>query len=142
MPDHERLDQAIYIHLTIARGPSKRALAGTGQSRRRERPSAHSIATAILKGIRINHRIEKYGTAVPDAEVIDLLAEEIWNVPETTAKDLVGIDANKRDGAKRAITNVLLAALTRRYECTFFMPEYRGMGPSSHSPGRNIDAER
>lgn len=131
MPDHEQLDQSIYIHLTMSRGPAKRALAGTGQSRRRERPSAHWIATEIVKAIRRNHRIEKYGAAVPEEEVIDLLAEELWNVPEVTARELVGIDANKRDAAKRAITNVLLAALTSRYECTFFRPEYRGMGPST-----------
>lgn len=68
---------------------------------------------------------------MPDAEVIDLLAEELWNVPELTLKDLVGIDANKRDNAKRTITDVLLAALTTRYECTFFMPAYRGMGAST-----------
>lgn len=131
MSDHDRLDQTIYIHLTVAGGPSKRALAGTGQSRRRERPSAHRIATEIVKAIRINHRIERHGVNVPDAEVIDLLAEELWNVPELTLKDLVGIDANKRDNAKRTITDVLLAALTTRYECTFFMPAYRGMGAST-----------
>lgn len=142
MPDHHQLDQSIYIHLTTAHGPSKRALAGTGRSRRRERLSAHSIATEIVKAIRINHRIERYGATVPETEVIDLLAEELWNVPETMAKDLVGIDANKRDGAKRAITNVLLTALTRRYECTFFMPQYRGMGPSSHSQNSDVDADR
>lgn len=132
MPDHDQLDQMIYIHLTMAGGPSKRALAGTGQSRRRERPSAHRIATKIVTAIRINHRIELHGEAVPDAEVIDLLAEELWNVPVAIAKDLVGVDANKRDAAKRTITDVLLAALTSRYECTFFRPEYRGMGPSSY----------
>lgn len=132
MPDHDQLDQMIYIHLTIAPGPSKRALAGTGQSRRRERPSAHWIATEIVKAIHVNHRIERHGASVPEAEIIDLLAEELWNVPELTAREFVGIDANKRDAAKRTITNVLLAALTSRYECTFFRPEYRGMGPSSH----------
>jgi hypothetical protein len=93
--------------------------------------SAHSIATEIVKAIRINHRIERYGATVPEAEVIDLLAEEIWNLPAVTTKELVGIDANKRDAAKRTITNVLLATLTSRYECTFFRPEYRGMGPST-----------
>lgn len=142
MLNHEQLDQSIYIHLTVSHRSSKRALAGTGRSRRRERPSAHSIATSIVKGILINHRIELYGPAVPDGEVIDLLAEELWNVPDAITKELVGINANKRDGAKRAITNVLLTALTRRYECTFFMPEYRGMGTSSHSQGRDIDADR
>ncbi|WDZ81059.1 hypothetical protein PWG15_25260 (plasmid) [Ensifer adhaerens] len=95
-----------------------------------------------MKAIRINHRIERYGATVPEAEVIDLLAEELWSVPVATTKELVGIDANKRDAAKRTITNVLLAALTSGYECTFFRPEYRGMGPSSHSQDRNIDAER
>lgn len=132
MPDHDQLDQMIYINLTTARGPSKRALAGTGQSRRRERPSAHSIATEIVKAIHVNHRIERYGVTVPEVEIIDLLAEELWNVPAVTTKELVGIDASKRDAAKRTITNVLLAALTSRYECTFFRPEYRGMGPSSY----------
>ncbi|KSV84382.1 hypothetical protein [Sinorhizobium sp. GL28] len=131
MPDHDQLDQSIYIHLTTAHGPSKRGLAGTGRSRRRERLSAHSIATDIAKAIRINHRIERYGATVPEAEVIDLLAEELWNVPAVTTKELVGIDANKRDTAKRTITNVLLTALTSRYECTFFRPAYRGMGPST-----------
>lgn len=38
-----------------------------------------------------------------EAELIDLLAEELWNVPELTAKELVGVDANRRDAAKRTI---------------------------------------
>ncbi len=133
MPDHDQLDQAICIHLTMSGGPSKRALAGKGESRRRERPSVHRIATEIVKAIHRNHWIERYGATVPEAENIDLLAEELWNVPAVTTQELAGIDANKRDAAKRTITNVLLAALACRYECTFFRPEYRGIGPSSWS---------
>lgn len=55
-------------------------------------------------------------------------------MPEAIAKDFVGIDASKRDYAKAAITHALLTALTSRFECTFFQPEYRGMGPSSSRP--------
>ncbi|HEV7305237.1 hypothetical protein [Ensifer sp.] len=131
MPDHDKLGHSIYTRLTTAGEPSKRALAGTGQSRRRERQSAHSIATSVVNGILINHCIERHGETVPKAEVIDLLAEALWNVPETIAKELVGVDANKRDAAKRSITDVLLAALTSKYRCTHFVPKYRGMGPSS-----------
>ncbi|WVT72571.1 hypothetical protein QM996_13770 [Sinorhizobium chiapasense] len=132
MPDYKNLDQIIYIRLTTTRMPIKRAFAGTGQSRRREKSSARWIAQSIVKSVRINHRIERNGTAVDEAEIIDVLAEELWKVPETVAKDLVGIDANKRDDAKRTITSALLLAMTDRYECTFFMPEYHGMGPSSY----------
>lgn|GEM_PF-1985833 len=70
--------------------------------------------------------------AVAEAEIVELLAEELWKVPEAIAKDFVGIDARKRDDAKAAITQGLLTALTSHFECTFFQPEYRGMGPSSY----------
>ncbi|WP_104668180.1 hypothetical protein [Ensifer adhaerens] len=128
MTDHESLDQGIYIRLTTTRAPIKRAFAGTGQSRRREKSSADWIARSIVTGIRINHRIERDGVAVDDTEIIDLLAEELWKVPEAVAKDLVGIDANRRDDAKATITRALLAVLTSKYQCTFFRPEYHGMG--------------
>lgn len=132
MPDYKNLDQIIYIRLTTTRMPIKRAFAGTGQSRRREKSSARWIAQSIVTSIRINHRIERDGAAVDEAEIIDVLAEELWKVPEVIAKDLVGIDATKRDDAKAVITSALLSALTSRFECTFFMPEYHGMGPSSY----------
>lgn len=133
MSDHTKLDQGIYISLVTTREPIKRAFAGTGHSRRREKSSAHWIAGSIVKSIRVNHRIERNGVEADEAGIIDMLADELWKVPEVIAKDLVGIDANKRDDAKAAITRALLSALTSRFECTFFMPEYRGMGPSTHS---------
>ncbi|SFH27295.1 hypothetical protein [Ensifer sp. OV372] len=132
MSDHRNLDQGIYIRLVTTREPIKRAFAGTGKSRRRERSSAHWIAKSIVEGILGNHRIERNGGAVGETEIIDMLAEELWKVPEQTARDLVEIDANKRDAAKASITQVLLTALLDRYECTFFKPEYRGMGASSY----------
>ncbi len=89
-----------------------------------------------MEGISINHRIERGGAAVDETEIIDVLAEELWKVPEVIAKDLVGIDATKRDDAKAVITSALLSALTSRFECTFFMPEYHGMGPSSYQSSR------
>lgn len=135
MPDYKNLDQVIYIRLTTTRTPIKRAFAGTGQSRRREKSSAHWIAQSIVQGVRNNHRIERDGVAVDEAEIIDMLAEELWSVPETVAKALVGIDANKKDDAKRTITSMLLLAMTERYECTFFMPKYQGMGPSTYGSG-------
>lgn len=128
MADHKNLGQGIFISLVTTRMPIKRAFAGTGQSRGREKTSAASIARAIVAGIRINHRIERDAAAVDDMEIIDVLTEELWKVPEQTAKDLVGVDANKRDDAKAAITQALLSALVTRYECSFFMPEDRGMG--------------
>ncbi|ASY74366.1 hypothetical protein [Sinorhizobium fredii] len=131
MTDHKNLDQGICIRLTTTREPIKRAFAGTGQSRRREKSSANWIARSIVTGIRINHRIERDGVSVDDTEIIDLLAEELWKVPEAVAKDLVGIDANRRDDAKATITRGLLAALTSKYECTFFRPAYHGMGAST-----------
>ncbi|MFK0278596.1 hypothetical protein ACIQUG_33355 [Ensifer sp. NPDC090286] len=132
MPNHDQLDQAIYIHLTTTPAPAKRALAGTGQSRKRERPSAHRIATTIVKAIRKNHRIERHGVTVPESEIIDLLAEELWNVPEAIAKHLVGVDATKRDDAKQVITSALLSALTTRYECTFVRSGgASGLGPQT-----------
>jgi len=139
VPDYKNLDQVIYIRLTTTRTPIKRAYAGTGQSRRREKPSAHWFAKSIVEGIRINHRIERGGAAVDEAEIIGVLADELWKVSEAVAKDLVGIDANKRDNAKRTITSALLVAPTDRYECTFFMPKYHGMGPSSY--GRSGSGE-
>lgn len=129
----DQLDQGIFIRLTTTREPIKRAFAGTGRSRRREKSSTYWIAKSITEGIRINHRIERAGVSVDAAEIIDVLAEELWKIPEVMAKDLVGVDANKRDAAKRTITSTLLSALTSRFECTFFMPEYHGMGPSSYS---------
>ncbi len=136
MADHKNLSQGIFISLVTTRMPIKRAFAGTGQSRRREKTSAASIARAIVAGIRINHRIERDAIAVEESEIIEVLTEELWKVPEQTAKDFVGVDANKRDDAKAAITQALLSFLMSRYECTFFMPEYRGMGPSAHSSQR------
>ncbi|QRY70347.1 hypothetical protein JVX98_12715 [Ensifer sp. PDNC004] len=132
MSDHKNLDQGIYIGLVTTREPIKRAFAGTGQSRRREKTSAAAIARSIVESILRNHRIERGGEPVDEAEIIDVLTEELWKVPEQTAKDLVGVDANKRDAAKAAITQALLAALLDRYDCTFFMPEYRSMGASTH----------
>lgn len=131
MSDHKSLDHGIYIHLATIRMPIKKAFAGTGQSRRREKSSAHSIAKAIVTGIRVNHRIERDGLPADEAGVVDMLTEELWKVPEAIAKDLVGIDANKRDAAKATITSALLSALTSRFECTFFRPVSRGMGPST-----------
>lgn len=132
MTDLRSLDQGIYIRLVTTREPIKRAFAGTGRSRRREKSSAHWIAQSIVAGIRGNHRIERDGVAIDEAEIVELLADELWKVPEAIAKDFVGIDASKRDDAKAAITHALLTALTSRFECTFFQPEYRGMGPSSY----------
>lgn len=132
MIDHKYLDQGIYIGLVTTREPIKRAFAGTGQSRRREKTGAASIARSIVESILRNHRVERGGEPVDEAEIIDVLTEELWKMPEQTAKDLVGIDANKRDAAKAAITNALLSVLVSRYDCTFFRPEYRGMGPSSY----------
>lgn len=142
MTDHTHLDQGIFIRLVTTREPIKRAFAGTGRSRRREKSSAHWIAQSITTGILGNHRIERGGVAVAEAEIVELLADELWKVPEVVAKDLVGIDATKRDDAKVAITRALLSALTSLFECTFFQPGYRGMGPSSHSQDRDIDADR
>lgn len=132
MSDHRNLDQGIYIRLVTTREPIKRAFAGTGQSRRREKTSAAAIARSIVESILRNHRIERGGEPVDEAEIIDVLTEELWKVPEQTAKDLVGVDANKRDAAKAAITAALISGLVSRYDCTFFMPEYRGMGASSY----------
>jgi len=136
MADHKNLSQGIYISLVTTRMPIKRAFAGTGQSRRREKTSAASIARSIVESIRRNHRIERGAVSVDEAEIIEVLTEELWKVPEQTAKDFVGVDANKRDAAKAAITRALLTSLVTRYECSFFMPEYRGMGPSAHSSQR------
>lgn len=132
MTDHKNLDQGIYISLVTTREPIKRAFAGTGQSRRREKTSAASIARSIVESIRRNHRIERGAVSVDEAEIIEVLTEELWKVPDQTAKDFVGVDANKRDAAKATITQALLTTLVTRYECTFFKPEYRGMGPSSY----------
>ncbi len=131
MADHKNLSQGIYISLVTTRMPIKRAFAGTGQSRRREKTSAASIARSIVESIRRNHRIERGAVSVDEAGIIEVLTEELWKVPEQTAKDLIGVDANKRDAAKAAITQALLTALVTRFECTFFMPEYRGMGAST-----------
>ncbi|WP_457584789.1 hypothetical protein [Ensifer canadensis] len=90
----------------------------------------------LLAGVRVNHRIERAGAHVDDAEIADLLATELWNVPEGLAKDMVGIDANKREAAKEAIARTLLIAMTGNYTCTFFQPEHHGMGESlANTPG-------
>lgn len=54
MSGNSELESLIHIHLTMVRQPSKRAFAGTGQSRRREKTSAHWIAHAIVAGVRVN----------------------------------------------------------------------------------------
>jgi hypothetical protein len=136
MSEHNRLQAAICVHLATIHAPTKKGFAGMGQSRRRERSSAVSIAKSTVASIRVNHRIERGGVAVDDAEVVELLATELWRVPEELAKDLVGIDAHKRESAREAIGHNLLLALTGDYECTFFTPEYHGMKESlANIPG-------
>ncbi|NOV20855.1 hypothetical protein E5S70_33315 [Ensifer adhaerens] len=130
MTDHAKLSSFIAIHLAVIDQSTKRRFAGTGVSRRREQDSARSIAEELVRHIRINHRIERAGTAVDDAEVVALVAAELWKLPDAVAKDLVAIDANRKEVARAAIVNALVEALTRSYEFTFLQPEYRGMGPS------------
>lgn len=48
MPGNSEPESLIHIHLTMVRQPSKRAFAGTGQSRRREKMSARSGATSSI----------------------------------------------------------------------------------------------
>ncbi|MDP9632418.1 UNVERIFIED_ORG: hypothetical protein J2W85_004503 [Ensifer adhaerens] len=132
MTDHRKLSSSIAIHLAVINQSTKRRFAGTGVSRRREQDSARSIAEDLVRHIRINHRIERAGTAVDDAEVAALVAADLWSLPEAVAKDLVAIDANRKEVARTAIVNALVEALTRSYEFTFFQPEYPGMGPSMY----------
>lgn len=129
MPGKSELESLIHIHLTMVRQPTKRGFAGTGQSRRREKTSARSIAQSIVTGVRVNHRFGRNGMSVADAEVIALLEDELWKVSESTARDLVAIDTNQRDDARDAIVQRLFAALTDNFECSYFRPPYRGMNP-------------
>ena len=129
MPDNSELESAIHIHLTMIRQPTKRGFAGTGQSRRREKTSARSIAQAIVTGVRVNHRFGRNGVGVDDAEIIALLEDELWKVSESTARNLVAIDTNQRDNARDTIAQRLFVALTGTFECSYFRPPYSGMTP-------------
>ena len=88
MTDHAKLSSFIAIHLAVIDQSTKRRFAGTGVSRRREQDSARSIAEELVRHIRINHRIERAGTAVDDAEVVALVAAELWKLPEAVAKEI------------------------------------------------------
>lgn len=119
MPGKSELESLIHIHLTMVRQPSKRAFAGTGQSRRREKTSAHRIAHATVTGVRVNLRFRRDGVSVDDAEVVALLEDELWKVPEATARDSVAIDSTQRDSARDTIAQRLFVALSGTFECSY-----------------------
>ncbi|OCP36725.1 hypothetical protein [Ensifer sp. LC163] len=143
MSDNSYLESSICIRLATIHQPTKKGFAGTGQSRRREKSSAAAIAKSIVAGVRVNHRIERAGVSIDDAELIKLLATALWNVPEGLATDMVGIDANKREAAREAIARTLFVALTDNYTCTFFQPEHHGMKESlANVPGSAFYSRR
>ncbi|WP_457588583.1 hypothetical protein [Ensifer canadensis] len=132
MTDRAKLSSFIAIRLAAIDQSTKRCFAGTGVSRRRQQDSARSIAKDLVRHIRVNHRIERAGIRVDDTEVTALAATELWKLPEAVAKDLVAIDANRKEVARAAIVDALVEALTRNYEFTFIQPQYRGMGPPTY----------
>ena len=130
MTDQAALTSYIAIKFATIAETVKRGYAGTSQSRRRELSAAKRIATVLVAGIRINHRIERDGAPAKDDEVISFFADTLWQVPENTAKDCVGIDANKRDVARDAIARALADRLLREYALIDIPSEYRWGGPS------------
>ncbi|OCP34927.1 hypothetical protein [Ensifer sp. LC163] len=118
----------VYLALSLLKEPARKALAGTGHTRRRDQSSAVAIAHHVVSYLRRNWEFHRHGKAVANSEVVAHLASIIWNVPPEITNDHAAIDANNREDARQFIAEEIFATLTAEYEPVYAPERYTGWG--------------
>ncbi|RVQ76103.1 hypothetical protein [Sinorhizobium medicae] len=106
----------IYLALALLRETYRKALAGKSTRRRRERSSADTIAKHVVDYLRRNWEFHRAGKPADDANLIEHLAEVVWNVPPSLAEDHCAIDGSKRDAARWVFAEAIFNALRDEFE--------------------------